>query len=172
MPDPAKCPKYLPADNPAIIDRDLRIVESAAKGIPQGQIAAEIGMSRQRINQILSDEQAQEKLNNLIKLHISESESIQHTLISMAKGSRVNPVTAETETLSHTDHIKAIAEHNKIIGISSNHASQIVQNMLQINVAGGQVPEVIREFMGARDEVLPADYTGIDTQSDEGRDVD
>lgn len=177
LPDPAKCPKYLPADNPARINRDLYIIDQAAKGTPQNEISRQTGLSQPAICQLLSDEQAQAKLQELIKFHIVNGHETQRHLISMAHGKRItatdpNTGQAITEDITATDQIKAIAESNKIMGISSNHASQIINNMLQINVGGGQVPQVIKEFMGDRGDVMPGEYAEIDTQEDGGQDAD
>jgi len=111
--NPADCPKYLPADNPARIDRDRHIINQAMLGIPQGQIAKQVGISRPRVNDILSDEDAKAKLDSLVKMHIAASDKIQQVLINKA---------ADPE---HPDNIKAIQEHDKIIGVAGAHTSNV-----------------------------------------------
>ena len=152
MTAPKNCPKYLPADNPQRVNRDLYILTEAAKGTPQTQIAEAVNLSQPAIATILSDEQAQIKLNEIIKLHISESPDIQRKLLNIAHGS---------DDISTTDQLKAIAEHNKIIGISSNHASQIINNMLQLNITGSDVPDIIQQWMDSRSKPIEADYTEL-----------
>jgi len=172
MPAPKNCPKYLPADNPQRINRDLYILTEAAKGTPQTQIAEAVNLSQPTIATILSDEQAQKKLNEIIKLHISESPDIQKQLIAMAKGQAIDhngiiktTLDEEGKTIALSidpgAQLKAISEHNKIIGISSSHASQIIMNMMQLNIIGQPVPDIIQQWMDSRSKPIEADYTEL-----------
>jgi len=114
-------PKYLPPDNPARIDRDLHIIDMAAKGIPQGQIADRFGLSRQRTNQILTDKEAKEQLQLIINKHIAASTDIQDNLISIAKS---NP--GDNDSIRTADILQATKEHNQIIGITGSHTQHNV----------------------------------------------
>jgi transcriptional regulator with XRE-family HTH domain len=129
----ADCPKYLPADNPARIKRDQTILSMAAAGSPQRQIARQTGLSPGHISCLLSDEDAKAKLDSLVKMHIAASDKIHTQLINMAKGKQVDdqgaqithPETDKPIFLSPSDQLKAIQEHDKIIGVAGAHTSNV-----------------------------------------------
>lgn len=114
--DPKQCPKYLPADNPARINRDSTIIDMAATGKPQSHIAAALGIDKSRVCQILSDDEAKAKLQLIINKHIAASGDIQDNLISIAK-----TTPGANDKIRTSDILTATKEHNQIIGISGTH---------------------------------------------------
>jgi len=148
--NPQTCPKYLPADNPARINRDQSIIMQAAKGLPQRDIAKNVGINQSQVSVILSDDDAKAKLQAIIYKHIQATDSIQDVLISKAQ----DP--------DNSDNIKAITEHNKIIGISGSHTQNIhIEKLYQQNNTLSLSPDVLRLLNGAGHEA-PIDIPGYD----------
>ena len=158
--NPQTCPKYLPADNPARIGRDLRIIEQAATGMPQGQIAALNGISRQRANQILTTDEAKETYDLIIQKHIANSPCIQDNLINIAK---TKP--GESEHIGTKDIIAATKEHNQIIGISGSHTQQnvFIGKYQEQNNTVIYSPDVLKLLAGAGHEA-PIEIPGYDDE--------
>lgn len=116
-----KTPKYLPADNPARIHRDTSIIVAAAKGQPQRQIAAQVGIDQSQVSRILSDEDAKAKLQLIINKHIAASDKIQDNIISIA-----STTPGDNDSIRTADILAATKEHNQIIGISGSHTQSNV----------------------------------------------
>ena len=137
------CPKYLPATNPARINRDQSIITQAAKGIPQREIARHTGITQSQVSVILSDEDAKAKLQAIIHKHIQATDDIQTVLISKA----IDP--------ENTDNMKAITEHNKIIGISGAHTQNVyIDKLYQQNNALSLSSDVLKLLEGHGSQVI------------------
>ena len=151
--NPKDCPKYLPPDNPARVARDCHIINQAAKGLSPAKIAETTPISRRQIANILSDDDAKAKLQAIIYKHIQATDSIQDVLISKA----TDP--------ENTDNMKAITEHNKIIGISGSHTQNIhIEKLYQQNNALSLSPDVLRLLTGAGYEA-PIEIPGYDDEA-------
>ena len=147
------CPKYLPADNPARAERDSTIIAMAATGKPYSQIAAVSGIVKSRVCQILSDDDAKAKLQAIIHKHIQATDIIQDVLISKA----IDP--------ENTDNMKAISEHNKIIGISGSHTQNVhIEKLYQQNNSLSLSAGVLKMLSDNRHDA-PIDIPGYDDDS-------
>jgi len=115
------CPKYLPADNPARINRDATIAEMNADGMSQVKIAEETGLNRVTVNRILNDNQAKAILQNTTDLHLVAHSAITKQKIGLCfnKDKRIA--------------LKAIDLHDQTIGIRGTHTQQnvFVNNLYQ-----------------------------------------
>jgi len=121
MTNPKTCPKYLPADNPARINRDATIAEMNADGMSQVKIAEETGLNRVTVNRILNDNQAKAILQNTTDLHLVAHSAITKQKIGLCfnKDKRIA--------------LKAIDLHDQTIGIRGTHTQQnvFVNNLYQ-----------------------------------------
>ena len=119
--NPKMCPKYLPADNPARINRDATIAEMNADGMSQVKIAEETGLNRVTVNRILNDNQAKAILQNTTDLHLVAHSAITKQKIGLCfnKDKRIA--------------LKAIDLHDQTIGIRGTHTQQnvFVNNLYQ-----------------------------------------
>ena len=115
--NPKNCPKYLPADNPARIVRDEHLATMNAMGMSQVQIAKETGLSRPTVNRILNDDRAKAIIERVTDLSLVAHEAITRQKIGLCFNKDKNIA------------IKAIALHDKSLGIGQAHAPVHIQNM-------------------------------------------
>ena len=115
-PDIKSCPKYLPADNPARVERDATIALMSASGLSQPAIAAKTGLHVATVNRIINDDQAKEIIQRIHDKHILAAEDIQDNIINIAK---TKP--GANDDVSTKDIIAAAKQHNEIIGVASSH---------------------------------------------------
>ena len=140
---PETCPKYLPATNPARLNRDATIAEMNADGMSQVKIAEETGLNRVTVNRILNDNQAKAILQNTTDLHL-----IAHKAITRQKiGLCFNP--------NKTIALKAIDMHDQSIGIRGAHTQNVyIDKLYQQNNALSLSPDVLKLLGGHGSQVI------------------
>ena len=106
----AKTTHNLTKDNPERIRRDLTITELRSQGKSVREIGQEVGISKQRVSQILNDKEIKEILDDTQRYYVSKAPEVKKEFIRLCLG-------AEKES----DRVKAIGDYNKIIGITPMH---------------------------------------------------
>lgn len=142
--------------NPADLrnaERNCTIAQMHLKGFNYTEIAKNVNVNKRQITNILSDK------------------NIKEIVINTVKGYILNCGIVAQKLLDHIDDndpqvsLKAIAEYNKIIGISSAHAPVIIQNMYVDNshtVISDSVLQILHGS-GDQDDNQDSDIIDIDT---------
>ncbi len=137
--------KYLPADNPQRINRDLSVATLTAKGYSQHEVANKLGISQPRVNQLLSDDKVRQLLQDTVRVYASHAKGIRKQFIKLCY--------SDDEGIQS----KNIAEWHKIMGIAPVHTSSVYITQ----IIGQQTIVSNPTVLAALSHVLDAQLSGI-----------
>ena len=141
--NPKDCPKYLPADNPARIQRDATIGILNAEGMSQVKIAAKTGLDKGQVSRILSQDRQKEIIDQAVNIRIAA--------IKGASCKLVKHVHSDDAKIS----LAAIGLIDKSTGISGAHTPPVyIGKLYQQNNTLSLSPDVLKLLAGAGHEDL------------------
>ena len=144
------CPKYLPADNPARIQRDATIALMSSEGQPFRQIAAKTGLDKGQISRILSQDRQKEIIDNVISIRIAALKGASKQLVKHVYSD--DPKTSLTAiglldkstgiAGSHTApiYIDKLYQDNRSVELSDNMLS-VIKRLEDDNIIDIEVPD-------------------------------
>ncbi len=137
--------KYLPADNPARIERDLQVVAEHISGKSQPTIASEMGLSPARVCQLLSKDAAKALIE----------QAIHHNISHLDDAVKVHDALLQSE--DEQIRLKATQLRYQVTGVTPSHAQSIAIQQIfigQNQVISADLASVLHDLLGSKHSLL------------------